>query len=140
MGHWWGGATIQGLLPYFYDRHAKTLTMARASDLKAVEVDRCVYDNMGDKAVVNPLPYVGCSAARQTPFDEVKFAHFTVCQKPWTCNPARDPDDDKKICLALHAAWFDIRREFEEEHGMPSEKKVCRRGYQKMAFPAGFGE
>ena len=33
-------------------------------------------DNMGDKAVVNPLPYVGCSAARQTPFDEVKLAHL----------------------------------------------------------------
>jgi len=140
VGHWWGGATIQGLLPYFYDRHAKTLSLKRASDLKAVEVDRCIYDNMGDKAVVNPLPYVGCSAARQTPFDSVKFAHFTVCQKPWTCNPARDPDDTLKICLKLHAAWFDVRRQFEVEHGMPSEKKVCRRGYRKMAFPAGFGE
>ena len=95
---------------------------------------------MGDKAVTNPLPYVGCSAARQTPFNEVKFAHFTVCQKPWTCNPARDPDDTLKICLKLHEAWFDVRRQFEVEHGMPSEKKVCRRGYQKMAFPAGFGE
>jgi hypothetical protein len=33
-----------------------------------------------------------------------------------------------------------VRRDFEAEHGMPSEKKICRTGYQKMAFPAGFGE
>lgn len=140
VGHWWGGATIQGLLPYFYDRHAKTLSFERASDLKTVEVDRCVYDNMVDKAVVDPLPNIGCSAARQTALESVKFMHFTVCQKPWSCNPSRDPDDDKKLCLALHAAWFETRRRFEAEHGMTSGKKLCQRGYQKMAFPEGFGD
>ena len=98
IGHWWGGNTIQGLLPYFYARHApQHLSVFREpSDALAVEVDRCLYDNMVDSAVRDPPPNVGASACRQTPIAEVKFVHFTVCQKPWTCNPNRDPDDAKR--------------------------------------------
>ncbi|KAJ8599727.1 hypothetical protein CTAYLR_003389 [Chrysophaeum taylorii] len=93
IGGWWGGSTIQGLLPYYF---------SRVSTAPAVEVDRCVYDNMVDKAVVDPGPRVGASACRKTDLNDVKFVHFTVCQKPWTCNPNRDPDDADRLCLRLH--------------------------------------
>ena len=126
------------MLPYFFAKRAKELdrsTFARPSDLDAIEVDRCVYDNMVDKAVVDPEPAVGASACRATPLAEVKFMHFTVCQKPWSCNPNRGPDDPDGLCLGLHRTWFAKRRAFEAARGMPSEEKACRRGYIPMQFP-----
>lgn len=126
IGYWWGGATIQGLLPYFFHTDPNAT---------ALEVDRCVYDNMVDKAVVDPLPLVGASACRKTKFDEVKFVHFTVCQKPWTCRPNRDPDDADRLCARLHEAWFALRRDLEEELTIPVVAKPCTRGYTPIDLP-----
>ena len=135
VGHWWGGNTIQGVLPYFFKIHApKHLDAAAfaAGDLEATEVDRCVYDNMVDKAVVNPDPPVGQSACRDVAVDDIKFMHFTVCQKPWSCHPNRD--DANGLCPALHRIWFEKRRAYEAAHGMPSNDKPCQRKYDPMAF------
>ena len=42
VGHWWGGNTIQGLLPYFFARHApeklEPANFQRPTDIAAVEV------------------------------------------------------------------------------------------------------
>ena len=135
VGHWWGGNTIQGVLPYFFKIHApKHLDAAAfaAGDLDATEVDRCVYDNMVDKAVVDPDPPVGRSACRDVAVDDIKFMHFTVCQKPWSCHPNRD--DANGLCPALHRIWFEKRRAYEAAHGMPSNDKPCQRKYDPMAF------
>ena len=106
IGTWWGGATIQGVLPYFYAPIEKKGAPERdAKTMSAHEVDRCVYDNMVDKAVIKPAPYVGAAACQQTPIEQVKAMHFTLCQKPWICRPLQHEDDKQGLCVAFHERW-----------------------------------
>lgn len=120
IGTWWGGSTIQGLLPYYFAK--------LSPNESAVEVDRCIYDNMGDKAVVDPLPRVGASACRMTNVDQIKFVHFTVCQKPWTCHPSRVKEDTQRICVALHKIWFGMRAKVEAALEIPLVENPCKKG------------
>jgi len=43
VGSWWGGATFQGVVPYYYATRAAQGTLR---DGPALEIDRCVYNNM----------------------------------------------------------------------------------------------
>jgi hypothetical protein len=70
----------KGVVPYYYAAAALTGSLP---DGPAVEVDRCVYNNMVDKGVVGPSPFVGAEQCRHTPLQEIKNVHFTLCQKPW---------------------------------------------------------
>ena len=87
-------------------------------------MDRCVYDNMVDDPVSQPR--VGCEAARAAPLEGLKNVHFTLCQKPWRCSWPAFPDDTQHLCAALHARWFELRREVEERRGLarPTEPAV----------------
>ena len=82
IGGWWGGATFQGLVPYFYAVAAAKQEIVNASvwDERAIELDRCIYNNMVDKGVVSPPPLVGQEQCRESALSEVKNVHFTVCQ------------------------------------------------------------
>ena len=81
IGNWWGGATFQGLVPYYYFKVA-------SKHNPAVEVDRCIYNQMVDREIAPPSrgpPFVGQVHCRRVPLIEIKNVHFTLCQKPWTC-------------------------------------------------------
>lgn len=52
--------------------------------------------------------------------EEIYSAHFTVCQKPWTCSPYRT-----RLCDALRDAWFTMRREAEEYFGLAVQSQAC---------------
>ena len=55
IGNWWGGATFQGLVPYYYFKVASARN-------PAVEVDRCIYNQMVDREIAPPSrgpPFVG---------------------------------------------------------------------------------
>jgi hypothetical protein len=75
IGWYWGGMTVQGVLPYYYFRVS--------SPDRTQIVDRCYYNTMADTPA--------CSTQQ---VGEVKSAHFTVCQKPWTCHP----DESVRLC------------------------------------------
>ena len=62
----YGGATIQGILPYYY-----TFVAPGTSHM----LDACLYNSMYS----NP-----CRDDALWP--RVKSVHFTNCQKPWKCN------------------------------------------------------
>lgn len=79
IGWYWGGMTVQGVLPYYYFR----VTQPNRTQI----VDRCYYNTMADTPE--------CSTQKTS---ELKSAHFTVCQKPWTCSPYRT-----RLCDALWA-------------------------------------
>jgi hypothetical protein len=79
IGWFWGGMTVQGILPYYYNR----ITTPGRSKI----VDRCYYNTMADTPE--------CSV--QT-LDQLKSAHFTVCQKPWGCWK----QIDNRLCRDLH--------------------------------------
>lgn len=44
--------------------------------------------------------------------ENVSSAHYTICQKPWTCTQHVNPRN-KRLCTALHQKWFTLRDEFE---------------------------
>jgi hypothetical protein len=87
IGNFWGGQTIQGIVPYFYH-------VVHPGD--GMEVNRCVYNCMVDN------PYFAettrcldgektCEDCRLQRPELVKSAHFTICQKPWTCTEHTNP-------------------------------------------------
>jgi len=139
IGHWWGGVTFQGLVPFYY---AKVPQAAQAGP--ALEVDRCVYDNMVDDPVDAPM--AGSSDCRAQPLNTIKNVHFTLCQKPWSCNVAQHPDDLQHLCMALHTQWFALRKLSEQRHQLADtitssstkyHNGACSRGkYVPMAIQA----
>lgn len=113
IGNFWGGQTIQGIMPFFYSvKHPD----------RAHELNRCVYNCMVDN------PYwpntVRCQDGKPTCQDcrlqqpeMVSSAHFTICQKPWTCTKHTNLRN-KDLCEVLHAKWFQLRHEYEVELGI----------------------
>lgn len=55
-----------------------------------------------------------CQDCRLQTFENVKSAHFTICQKPWTCTEHLNPKN-KILCEILHTKWFELRDELERE-------------------------
>jgi len=106
-GGYYGAQQIQGFLSYYYDGlHPNT----------AIELDYCLYNNMvhypiSDKGQCYGPPNIPCQDCRKTDFSDIKTAHFTLCQKPWTCNHHRTDD----LCFNLTREWFRIRSNFELE-------------------------
>lgn len=112
IGHWWGGATFQGIVPFFF-QHA-----ADKQRFPSLEVDRCTYNNMVDNPIVNPPPHTGGADCRAVPLETIKNVHFTLCQKPWKCSFSRQPADEQQLCQALHARWHELRHGLEVTRGL----------------------
>jgi hypothetical protein len=113
IGWFWGGMTIQGILPYYY----RKVTIANRSHIE----DRCYYNTMAD------TPECEKQSLR-----DIFTAHFTVCQKPWTCYLTKI----NRLCSDLHKTWFEFRKEAEIYYGLNGvEQLVCPRGGHKWYKP-----
>jgi hypothetical protein len=125
-GGYYGAQQIQGLCSYFFEGlHPGT----------AVELNRCIYNNMSDnprgKRRDNDPESVAecrdgkptCEDCRETPMENVKSVHFTLCQKPWIC-PLYVLRDG--LCKKFHSKWFEIRKLWEESNGVstPDEDEI----------------
>jgi len=108
IGWYWGGMTVQGVLPYYYNRIS--------APNRSVKVDRCLYNTMADTP----------ECEIQT-LQEIKSAHFTVCQKPWGCWK----DHSNKLCGQLHRKWFELRKGAEMFYGIPVNENPCPKGGHK---------
>jgi len=115
IGYYWGGQTIQGIMPYYYN--------IIAPPIKSLEVNRCVYNNMVD----NPT-------CREISFDQIKNVHFTICQKPWNCLNYHQ----HQLCAKLHEQWFMIRSELEKSLQIPSVEPCPKPGNENYV-PIQFG-
>ena len=104
IGWFWGGMTVQGILPYYYNRVTTPNVYRRKI------VDRCRYNTMADTKV-----------CEEVPLTRVKTAHFTICQKPWTCYGGFI----NKLCTALHEEWFRLRTEAERFYGVETTADPC---------------
>lgn len=103
IGWYWGGMTVQGILPYYYFRIS--------NPNRTLIVDRCYYNTMAD---TEP-----CSV-QQLP--ELRSAHFTVCQKPWNCMKGHV----NRLCKDLHEHWLLLRSEAEAFYGVSDgHQTVC---------------
>lgn len=96
IGWYWGGMTVQGILPYYYHR--------LSAPNRSLIVDRCVYNSMADTP----------DCLRPSILD-LNSAHFTVCQKPWGCWMRMR---DNPLCHDLHQTWFQYRQEAEIFYGL----------------------
>lgn len=101
IGWYWGGMTVQGILPYYYHR---------LSDPSRTHiVNRCYYNTMADT-----------EECMWQFVQNVKSAHFTVCQKPWGCWMSMK---DNVLCHDLHQTWFQYRQEAEIFYGLLSDQE-----------------
>lgn len=136
IGNFWGGQTIQGIVPYFY--HS-----IRPGG--AMELNRCIYNCMVD----NPYNmrnmkcldgHETCEDCRLQDPDKVSSAHFTICQKPWTCTAFQNPRN-KVLCSAFHKKWFQLRDEFEKDEGMDlSYRVIDTRNVGSLGMCKGWGD
>lgn len=108
-----GGQTIQGIVPYFYH-------VVHPGD--ALELNRCEYNCMVDNpyhkntfVCLDGKPT--CQDCRIQNPDLVYTAHFTICQKPWTCTEHTNPRN-KVLCEIFHDKWFALRDELERDRGL----------------------
>lgn len=111
-GGYWGAAQIQGLLSYIY----RPVNSARNG---AVELNRCIYNNMHDPMYFQTGRYKGkCTTWEETcandcrsiPFEKVKLAHLTMCTKPWNCEKY---DPGLGLCDQMLQRWFETRLDLE---------------------------
>lgn len=102
IGWFWGGMTVQGILPYYYRR------VSQPAD-RLETVDRCYYNTMADTPECNLQK-----------IEELKSAHFTVCQKPWGCweHYFRTNNKENPLCYPLHQRWVQLRKEAEVFYGL----------------------
>jgi hypothetical protein len=91
-------------------------------------VVRCVHNCMVDNPY-RPNTNIcldkskDCQDCRLQKFELVKSAHFTICQKPWTCTEHLNPKN-KVLCEDLHKHWFMLRDELEVESGVDLSYRV----------------
>ena len=149
FGPFYGSMTFQGIVPYFYDAIHPHHSM---------ELNRCVYntmaDNPRDKRTVNDVVSgkcrdgrEDCEDCRDRPLEDVKTAHFTLCQKPWTCLPHGENIVQDRLCRKLFGEWFRVRADLElswqkrslvEEEGKNGETIVVGEGKFQAEHFRGF--
>lgn len=136
IGNFWGGQTIQGIMPYFYH-------IIHPGD--GLELNRCKYNNMVDNPYfkntmrcINGEPT--CEDCRLSNPEEVYSAHFTICQKPWTCTEHLNPKN-KIVCEAFHKKWFELRDQFEHEFKVELSYRVEKTRFKNsLGMCKGYGD
>jgi len=153
VGWFYGGATFQGIVPYYYD------ALHRG---EAVELNRCVYNQMADNPIVDEdqsgsekgsciTGEKECEDCRNRPLEDIMSVHFTICQKPWECLPMEDDVIEEWLCHKLHHEWHRIRADLEQSWGRGDVgpglfhrdhfyghcSEVNREGYLPMDLPFG---
>eukprot|EP00752_Nemacystus_decipiens_P009421 g8424.t1 len=161
IGYFYGGATIQGLLPYYYNIQAPGTARG---------VNRCIYNHMSDTPECRSGRYtviavgeggtegapieVGTSdltpeaAGPEDPANEtrldmagassgvwaIKSVHFTQeCPKPWLCAQVASKVQQEGSCKLLQQAWRDGRLSILASRRLPlTDACVVRKGYSPI--------
>ena len=92
-----------------------------------VELDSCVYNTylLGNHENDN-------DECKDTPFEKIKFAHFSSCGAPWDCQEM----EKGELCQRLHKEWHRNRKLLDEtlqnerpnpDSGLPNSFGYCKR-------------
>lgn len=136
IGNFWGGQTIQGIIPFFY--HVKHPGNAQ-------EMNRCVYNCMVDnpywpKTTKCLNKQSTCEDCRVQDPNKVKSAHFTICQKPWTCTKHLNPKN-MVLCEIFHDKWFALRDELEKASNVDLSYRAKNSRYKNsLGMCKGYGD
>ena len=81
-----------------------------------------------------------CEDCRLQRFENVSSAHFTICQKPWTCCYHGNPRNSA-LCTKLHDNWFVLRNELERDLGINPSYRSSETPYKNsMGMCKGWGD
>ena len=81
-----------------------------------------------------------CQDCRLQTFQNVSSAHFTICQKPWTCTSHLNPKN-AVLCELFHNAWFSLRDEFEQSIGLDTSYRVMKTSNRNsLGMCRGYGD
>ncbi|CAM9922092.1 unnamed protein product [Ectocarpus fasciculatus] len=146
IGYFYGGATIQGLLAYYYNIIAPG---------NATEVDRCVYNHMSDSDECRSERYTVVATTENSPQEQnadrggtdrgptdgrgaertpsaIKSVHFTQsCKKPWLCARSAGKEEEGS-CPLLRQAWREGRRRVLETKGLPLTEACVKGSYKSI--------
>ena len=134
--HLFPSPPAQGILAYFY--HS-------VHPGESMELNRCEYNCMVDN------PYwpkttrcldgnKTCQDCRLQEMQRVATAHFTICQKPWTCSFHNNPKNSV-LCTQLHDQWFQIRDDFEKSLQIDPSYRIKRSRYKNsLGMCGGYGD
>jgi hypothetical protein len=135
IGNFWGGQTIQGIIPYFY-------YSVHPGD--GLELNRCIYNCMVDNPYrpqttrcLDGKPT--CEDCRLQQVENVKSAHYTICQKPWTCTEHVNPRN-AVLCEKLHKQWFELRDELERETNVDMSYRQPSRFVDSLGMCRRYGD
>ena len=103
---------VWGLLPYYY------LYLKRERHL---EVERCQYNNM-----------VEIDRCKGWDFNKVTSNHFTVCEKPFHCDPL--PGMRSELCKNLTEQWWGYTEKLEDALGLKRRPRCRGRRYFSIDF------
>jgi hypothetical protein len=123
-GWFYGVPTFQGLVPYYFQM---------LSPGHVVELNWCRFNHMNVQPTW-PIEVPGtnttketcytnrdtCEDCRDRTLEEIYSVHFTICQKPWICEPHEvnpQPGDKWRVCHQVHQTWFEWRSEMERSWG-----------------------
>ncbi len=123
-GGYFGAQQIQGICSFYYDyRHPGT----------AVELNKCYYNAMADAPRQSGSGknagkcrdgHEECQDCRETPIEEIRSVHFTLCTKPWKCPIWVGQNSlTKDICAKFHHEWFRIRDDLERKTALREGKE-----------------
>ena len=105
--------TLIGFASYYY---------GHLEPNRAIELNRCYYNTMVDNPVYHNKntdskmcrtmePDLNCQDCRETPYQDIYSAHFTLCGKPEHCAF----DHPVPLCRELHRKWHWFRTLLERE-------------------------
>lgn len=124
-GGYFGAQQIQGICSFYYGyKHPGT----------GVELNRCYYNAMADAPRQSSSGKCRdgreeCQDCRETPIEEVKSVHFTLCSKPWKCPLwVGQNGATKNICAEFHQEWFRIREDLERKTAAEEEMEYKNPG------------
>ena len=81
-----------------------------------------------------------CQDCRLQVPEKVKSAHFTICQKPWTCTQHLNPKN-KVLCEIFHDKWFALRNELELQSDVDvGYRKKNSRFKNSLGMCSGYGD
>ena len=81
-----------------------------------------------------------CQDCRLQTFENVYSAHFTICQKPWTCTRHMNPKN-AVLCEIFHDQWFALRDGFEKANNLDLSYRAQHSHYRNsLGMCTGYGD
>jgi hypothetical protein len=120
-GYFWGVKTFQGLMPYYFHvlhpGHSVELHWCRYNHVSvepSKEMQVRGTNRTVDRCHTNRDT---CEDCRFREFEDISSFHFTICTKPWDCQPIFISPYKGRLCRQALRTWYDWRAEMEMSWG-----------------------